>query len=340
MRRDADDRTDVNALSGKRVPRRARSSSRAASTPGPAREAPSSKKRARTVDPTDAPEGARIELVTERQGVLGYRYRRLTIEQQGKRAQVREFRLQLDYDLQFELATKKRDLIKVRGRRLESREFSALWTALSKLRPLRLSDRYEHLDSLKPEDLDETVGADGEPIAVSTGEEGPACITISWAESAATGNHLRKRIVIERFREPAPEAAAPRNAKRAPLAALCALVDSRLKVGRALNYRRVDPFVALAEEFSSLRDRHFVNLRQLERRIVEAFGALKNGKAIPLLESELFAADSRVRLGALDALGAIGDDAAVSAVEDLIYDDETSVREKARRILKGLKSAR
>jgi HEAT repeat protein len=154
------------------------------------------------------------------------------------------------------------------------------------------------------------------------------------------GGLVRKRIIIERFREPGPEAASARNAKRAPLAALCALVDSKLKAGKTLNYRRVDAFAALAEEFESLRNRHFVNLRQLERRAVEAFGALGDQKAVPLLESELFATDSRIRLGALDALAAIGDGAAVPAVEDLIYDDETSVREKARRILKGLKATK
>ena len=332
MRRDAEDRTDANALSGEKARRRTRT--RATGDGSRPREVPAKRPRAaRARDASLAPEGVVIELVTERQGVLGYRYRRLTIEQQGKRAQVRELRLTLEYDLQFELATKKRDLVKVRGRRLEAREFAALWAALMKLHPERLAERFEHLDSVKPEDLDETVGADGEPIAVSTGEEGPCCLTLEWGEQ-------KKRIVIERFREPEPEAAEGARARRAPLAALCALVDGKLKAKRTLNYRKVDLFPALAEEFRSLRDRHYLNLRQFERRILEAFAAVKDQQAIPLLETELFATDSRVRLQALDALAAIGDERAVPAVEGLIYDDETPVREKARKILKTLKSAR
>jgi hypothetical protein len=360
MRRDAEDRTELDAL-GERAQRRAKARRAPTEEARPATPARKPRKR-RSSDPLDAPEDAVIELVTERQGVLGYRYRRLTIEQEGRHANVREFRLQLDYDLQFELSTKRRDLVKVRGRRLDASEFETLWTAIAKLRPLRLQDRYDFLDSVNPEELDETVGADGEPIAVSTGEEGPACLTLAWqgatkparrraralpeagadgtTAEAAKNPRQRKRIVIERFREPEPEAADPRHARRAPLAALCALVDGKLKAERPLNYRRIDAFTALAEEFASLRDRHFVNLRQFERRIVEAFGAVKDGKAIPLLESELFSADSRVRLQALDAIAAIGDEAAVPAVEGLIYDDETSVREKARRILKTLKAAR
>ncbi|HZU96292.1 MAG TPA: HEAT repeat domain-containing protein [Planctomycetota bacterium] len=294
------------------------------------------------------PINVKIELVTERQGVLGYRYRRLTIEQQGKTANARELRLQLDYDLQFELSTKRRDLVKVRGRRITAAELASLWAGVQKLRPARLDDRYEFLDSVSAEDLDETVGADGEPIAVSTGEEGPCCLTIEWDEKPARGRkakgsalrHVRKRIVIERFREPEAEAAESPWVRRAPLTALCAMVDAKLKAERPFNYRKVDVFASLAEEFASLRTRHFVNLRQFERRIVEALGAARDQEAIPLLETELFATDSRVRLQALDALAAIGDERAVPAVEGLIYDDETPVREKARRILKSLKAAR
>ncbi len=294
-------------------------------------------RRRRSPPKVTEPIAVRIELVTERQGVLGYRYRRLTVEQQGRRAVVRELRLQLDYDLQFELSTKRRDLAKVRGRRIDSAELATLWAAIQKLRPAKLKDHYDFLDSVNPEELDETIGADGEPIAVSTGEEGPCCLTLEWQEG---DRPCKKRIIIERFREPEPEATEPHRARRFPLAALCALIDSRLKAIRPLNYRRVDVFRALAEEFASLRTRHFVNLRQFERRIVEAFGAVKDQEAIPLLETELFATDSRVRLQALDALAAIGDERAVPAVEGLIYDDETPVREKARRILKTLKAAK
>lgn len=337
MRRDADDRTDVDAL-GERARRRPRAASR--ETPRDDQPPPPEKKprRRRTPAAKVEPSNVKIELVTERQGVLGYRYRRLTIEQQGRQANVRELRLQLDFDLQFELATKPRDLVKVRGRRLDAAELASLWAAIQKLHPSKLSNHYDFLDSVNAEDLDETIGADGEPIAVSTGEEGPCCITLEWDEKKDKGQ--RKRIVIERFREPEPEAADGARARRAPLAALCALVDAKLKAKRPLNYRRVEIFPALAVEFESLRTRHYLNLRQFERRILEAFGAVKDQEAIPLLETELFATDSRVRLQALDALGAIGDERAVPAIEGLIYDDETPVREKARKILKTLKAGR
>ncbi|MEZ0229999.1 MAG: HEAT repeat domain-containing protein [Planctomycetota bacterium] len=323
---------------GERARRRARAATR--ETPRDDQPPAPEKKprRRRAAAPAVEPTNVRIELVTERQGVLGYRYRRLVIEQQGRQATVKELRLQLDFDLQFELATKPRDLVKVRGRRLDAAEFNALWTAIQKLRPVKLSDHYDFLDSVNAEDLDETIGADGEPIAVSTGEEGPCCLTLEWDEKKEKG--LRKRIVIERFREPEPEAAEGAKARRAPLAALCALIDNKLKAKRNLNYRRVETFAALAEEFASLRLRHYLNLRQFERRILEAFGAVKDLQAIPLLETELFAADSRVRLQALDALAAIGDEQAVPAIEGLIYDDETPVREKARKVLKTLKAGR
>ena len=45
-----------------------------------------------------------------------------------------------------------------------------------------------------------------------------------------------------------------------------------------------------------------------------------------------------MRIQALDALATIGDDSAVPDVELLFYDDETTVREKARRVLKALKA--
>jgi len=341
MRRDANERADVNALPGGRARR-----SRASAAQGADLGSQSPRKtRRRAADLYASPENAVIELITERQGVLGYRYRRLLIEQQGRSANVREIRLQLDYDLQFELATKRRDLVRVRGRRLQAAELASLWAAIAKLRPLGFEGRYEFLDNVDKEDLDETIGADGEPIAVSTGEEGPACITLSWtsnvpAEGTVEPTALKKRIVVERFREPKPNAADSRRARRAPLSALAALVDERLKAARKLNYRKADPFATLAEEFTTLRNRHFVNLRQFERRAAEAFGALKDGRAVPLLASELFSSDSRVRLQALDALGAIGDESAVPEVEQLVYDDETSVRERARKVLKALKPAR
>jgi hypothetical protein len=344
MRRDADDRTELDAL-GERARRRPRTATRDSARGGePALDAAAEKKpRRRRVAPTIAePTDVRIELVTERQHVLGYRYRRLVIEQQGRRANVRELKLQLDYDLQFELATKRRDIVKVRGRRLEPEELSSLWSAIQRLRPARLADKYAFLDSVSAEDLDATIGADGEPIAVSTGEEGPCCITIEWggaSRARGAAPRQRKRIIIERFNEPDVDAAEPSRARRAPLAGLCALIDARVKAVRPLNYRRVDVFGELAEEFKSLKDRDFVNLKQFEQRIIEAFGAVKELGAIPLLETELFSTDSKVRLQALESLGAIGGETAVPVVEGLIYDDETPVREKARKILKTLKSA-
>lgn len=94
----------------------------------------------------------------------------------------------------------------------------------------------------------------------------------------------------------------------------------------------------MVEEFASLKARDFVNLHQLERRAVEALGALKDKRAIGVLTGELFAPDSRVRLQALDALATIGDETAVPDIELLYYDDESAVREKARRVLKALKT--
>ncbi len=346
MRRDADDQTELDAL-GERARRRPRTATRDSARGGEAAlDAASEKKprRRRSAATIAEPTDVRIELVTERQHVLGYRYRRLVIEQQGRRANVRELRLQLDYDLQFELATKRRDIVKVRGRRLEADELSRLWSAIQRIRLSRLADRYSFLDSVNDEDLDKTIGADGEPIAVSTGEEGPCCITIEWGGTTSRGApggrapRQRKRIIIERFNEPEADAAEPSRVRRAPLAGLCALIDARVKAERPLNYRRVNVFSALAEEFASLKNRDFVNLRQFEQKIIEAFGAVKELEAIPLLETELFAADSKVRLQALDSLGAIGGERAVPVIEGLIYDDETPVRERARKILKTLKS--
>jgi hypothetical protein len=282
------------------------------------------------------PARAELELVTERTGVLGYRYRRIRIEQLGRRANVKEIRLQLDYDLQFELATKRRDLVKVRGRRIDGPELEAIWTTLGRARPLRLPDHYDFLDSVNPDEIDETIGADGEPIAVSTGEEGPTCLTLRWDQQ--DGTVQQKRILIERFREPDVDACEPRQARRAPLAAICALVDNKVKATRGLNYRKTDMFQTLLDEFGGLKARDFLNLRQFERRAVEALGALQDARAVPSIAAELFAPDSRVRLQALDALATIGHPSAVPEVELLFYDDETSVRDKARRVLKGLRA--
>src|SRR5262245_19153697 len=118
-------RDDDEAGENERGPRRAVATGRSTRSPS-----------------TSPPPRCELELVTERTGVLGYRYRRIKIEQQGRRANVKELRLQLDYDLQFELATRRRDLVKVRGRRLDAAEFEQLWTTLVRLRPARLGDHY------------------------------------------------------------------------------------------------------------------------------------------------------------------------------------------------------
>lgn len=268
----------------------------------------------------------RIELHTERGGLQDYAYRRVTIERVGQRAAVRELSLVMAWDDELTLTTRPRDLVRVRGRNLSLEEADKLWRRVRLLRPERLAGAVPCLDHLDPARLDPTVGLDGRPIAVSLGEEGPACLTLGWGAGARA---RRKRIVVERFRPPPREV---RVDGVAPLTRLVSLVEHTLAAA-PLRARRQRSVLALAREFEALRAVCFLNLEQLERRGVEALGALGDGHAVPALTRELFAQDAAVRLQALDALAAIGDGSAAEDVA-LLYDaDETPVREKARHVL-------
>ena len=280
-----------------------------------------------------APRGTawRIDLHTELTGWLTYRYRHLRIERTPRRAQAREFVLELAYDEDLELITRPRDLVRQRGRNLELEQADRLWRRVRAIKPENLSGAFSCLDTQDPTQLDESVGIDGEPIAVSTGEEGPACLTLRWGNGARA---RRKRIVIERFREP------PAHLRdgRAPLATLCATIDAALRREAPFSPRRTQPSADLALEFEQLKGLCFLNLKQFERRAVEAFGTLRDGKALASLTGELFAPDSQVRLQALESLAAIGDASSADDVELLTWDDETPVREKARHVLERLKA--
>lgn len=274
----------------------------------------------------------RIDLHTELTGWLSYRYRHLRIERTARRATAREFVLELAYDEDLELVTRPRDLVRQRGRIVELDEADRLWRRLRSMKPERLPGTFACLDHMDPEQLDGSVGIDGEPIAVSTGEEGPACLTLRWGVGARA---RRKCIVIDRFREPA----AHLRAADAPLSTICAMIDAGLKREAPFSPRRTHPPVDLAVEFDALKALCFLNLRQFERRAVEALGSLRDGKTLASLQGELFAPDAQVRLQALDALAALGDHSAAADIELLTWDDETPVREKARHVLERLKAS-
>lgn len=269
----------------------------------------------------------RIELHLERGAWPTYLYRHLVIERTARRAQVRELRLALAYDDDLVLTTPAREVLRVRGRALSDEEADRLWRRVRALRPERLSGSFACLDHLDPRGLDPTVGLDGEPISVATGEEGPACLTLRWG-----ADERQKRIVVGRFRDP------PAEVCPAPLTRLVQAIDQDLLEAAPLRARRVKAGLELAREFEHLRGLAFLNLRQVERRAIEALGALGGAEAVPSLTQELFAQDAQVRLQALDALAAIGDGSAMAEVELLADSDETHVREKARRVLELLRS--
>ncbi len=274
-----------------------------------------------------------IELHTERLGWLSYAYRRLRLERSGDRATAREVTVRLAYDEDdLALVTRPRDLVRVRGRALDLDEAEALWRTVRALRPETLRDRYPCLDHLDPRELDPAVGIDGVPIAVSSGEEGPMCLTLRWGQDERA---RQRRVLVDRYREPAAEWTGVDRGPR--LTRLVAHVDAGLEARAPLTARRIDPATALAAEFEALRGLAFLNLRQAERRFVEALGSAGGGRAVFSLTGALFADDARVRVQALEALGAIGARSAVAEVELLAYDDETPVREAARRVLDALR---
>jgi hypothetical protein len=266
-----------------------------------------------------------VELHLERSGLFFYRYRRLRVERNGRRAAVREFSLQLDYDFDLEPVTKPRQLVRQRGRSLSVEEADAFWAEVRAQRPERLADSYPCLDDTLEADLDPTLGPDGVPIAVSAGEEGPACFSV---RRGRPGERLPQRIVVERFRAPKVP-----GSSSSPLANLVALVDPGLRDAQPFNYRRTRAFVDLSAEFEALKAVNFLNLRDFERRCLEVLAWLGDSQAVPYLTAALFAPDPRVRLQALDALAAVGHGAAAGDVELLYYDEEPEVRERARQVL-------
>lgn len=277
------------------------------------------------------PDAWSVDLQLERSGFGWYGYRRLRFERSGRRAGVREFTLRLDYDLDLVLVTRPERMVRQRGRVLSREESTALWERLLLLDPWSLPDALPCADHLDPASLDDSVGIDGAPIAVSTGEEGPACVSVKRSDGPP------RRILVDRFREPPLELAHRARARSAPLSALWATFDQGVATRQALNYRRTRPFADLSAEFSALSGLAFLNLRQFERRCLEAIGALREPEALPLLTRGLFSSDPQVQLQALDGLAELGDDSAASEIELLYYADDVAVRERARQVLELLK---
>lgn len=282
-------------------------------------------------DPTVEPDSWSVELQLERSGFGWYAYRRLRVERSGRRASVREFGLRMEYDLDLTLVTRPERLVRQRGRTLTREETGALWERLQLLDPWSLPDSFPCADHQDPASLDDSVGLDGLPIAVTTGEEGPACVSIRRSDAPV------RRILIDRFSEPPLELAHRARARSAPLSALWATFDQGLAARQALNYRRTRPFADLSAEFAALSGMAFLNLRQFERRCLEAIGALREPEALPLLTRGLFSSDPQVQLQALDGLADLGDDSAASEIELLYYADDLPVRERARQVLELLK---
>lgn len=281
------------------------------------------------------PESWSLELHTERGGFGWYAYRRVRVERAGRRASAREFTLRLDWDQDLQLATRADRMVRQRGRSLTAEECAGLWERLTLFDPWALPDSLPCSDHVAPGELDDSMGIDGRPIAVSTGEEGPACVSVREGRDGPV-----RRVVVERFREPPPELAHRARARSAPLAALWATFDGGLSARQPFNYRRTRPFADLAGEFQALSGLAFLNLRQFERRCLEAISALHEPEALPLLTRGLFSSDPLVQLQALDGLAELGDEAAASEIELLYYADEPAVRERARQVLELLRLLR
>ena len=278
------------------------------------------------------PESWSLELFSERTGFGWYLYRRLRVERTGRRAAVREFTLRLDYDLELQLVTRPDRLVRQRGRSLTREETTSLYERLSLMDGL--PDSLPCADHVDPAALDEHVGIDGLPIAVSSGEEGPACLSLRDGDGAV------RRVVVDRFREPPIELSHRSRARSAPLSCLWASFDAGLAARQALNYRRTRAFTDLSAEFQALSGLAFLNLRQFERRCLEALSALRDPEALPLLTRGLFSSDPLVQLQALDGLAELGDESAAGEIELLYYADHPPVRERARQVLELLKLLR
>lgn len=278
------------------------------------------------------PESWSLDLCGERTGFGWYQYRRLRVERTGRRASVREFTLRLDYDLDLQLVTRPDRLVRQRGRSLTREETTSLYERLVLMEGL--PDSLPCSDHVDPASLDESMGIDGVPIAVSSGEEGPACLSLRDGDGAI------RRVVVDRFREPPLELAHRSRARSAPLACLWATFDAGLASRQPLNYRRTRPFADLSAEFQALSGLAFLNLRQFERRCLEALSALRTPDALPMLTRGLFSSDPQVQLQALDGLAELGDESAAGEIELLYYADDLPVRERARQVLELLKLLR
>lgn len=259
-----------------------------------------------------------ISLQAELDGPFGYEYRRLSVERLGKRAAIREFKFGFERDPFDGPSFDPRRLVRQRVRSLSTAEAEALWSQVEELRP-RLRPNYLTLGD--PRDLDTARDHEGGVIAIQTGEEGPACLTL---RKGRPGEGVARRVLVQRYPRERPAAGAQRTALRA-------LVD--LLEPEALNYRRSYPVEDLCSEFLRLKASHFLNLRRFETRALEALGCLGDPAGIPTVAGELFAPDPAVRIQALEALVALAEEDARRDVELLCYDDDPRVRARARALL-------
>ncbi len=283
----------------------------------------------------DLPSYWAIELHTERAGMFFYSYRRLRIERTGRRAAIREFTFQFERNVDtLRPLTKPQQLVRQRGRSLPSDECDRLWRAIEALRPDDMAETHVCLDDADPNQLDPSVWPDGTPIGITCGDEGPACLTLR-AGRAKEGRV--KRIVVDRYTAPSALLTDSLRASRSPLASIIALIDPGVRETQRLTYRQSKPLADLRAEFQGLKARNFLNLREFEVCSLEAVGSLRDPLAVPFVVGELFAPEPRVRLQALNTLAAIGHGPAAKDVELLYYDDEPSVRERAREVLELLK---
>lgn len=264
-----------------------------------------------------------ISLQCEHDGPFGYRYRRLSVERVGRRASVREFVFSFGRDpLAGPRLHEPNRLVSQRVRALSPIEAETLWDEVERLRP-RLRPTYLTLGD--PRDLDTSRDLDGAPLAILTGEEGPACLTLRRGRPEGGAS---RRVLVQRFPRVAPEAGEQRTALRE----LVDLLEPGL-TQRPLNRRRSFPVEDLCGEFLRLKASDFLNLRRFEGRALEVLGQLGDPAGIPTVAGELFAADPDVRIQALEALVALAEEDARSEVELLCYDEDPRVRARARALL-------
>jgi hypothetical protein len=292
-------------------------------------------KHAKTRQTQELPDYWAIELHSERAGMFFYSYRRLRIERTGRRAAIREFTFKFERSVDtLETVTKPQHLVRQRGRSLPTSECDRIWRAIAAFRPDDLAETHQCLDDVDPSLLDDSVWPDGTPIGITCGDEGPACLTLR-AGRAKEGRV--KRVVVDRYTSPSRLCTDALRASRSPLASIISLIDPGVRETQALTYRQSRPLADLQAEFLGLKARNFLNLREFEVCCLEAVGSLRDPLAVPFVVGELFAPEPRVRLQALNTLATIGHSPAAKDVELLYYDDELSVRERAREVLEVLK---